>query len=184
MNTCPHCGRPLHGASSLQWTEDDFKAVAHLLPPTALELCTLVGFKTAFRIMQDFGGQQLAISKNKNKQGKRLFHALVEKVGLDAAEKLTAAFGGMRLFSVPKCKTAVAELKHRKIRQRFDEVAAQMPYQDAVNQVAWAFGVSGSWVVRVLKNADINGETPPLWGGRYPITQSHLAARQSDLFSD
>ena len=186
MKTCPHCGCPLlEASSSLVWTEDDFKSVAHLLPPTALELCTLVGFKTAFRIMQDFGGQQLAIGKNKNKNGKRLFNQLVEKVGQHAAEKLTAAFGSMRLFSVPKCKTAVAELKHRKIRQRFDEVAAQMPYQDALNTVAAEFFVSSSWAVKILKNADIDGEEMPVFESKKQVfRQPEHLPRQQDFFSD
>ena len=181
MNTCPHCGKALSGFS---FTEEDFMSVSHLLPPTAYELCTLVGFQTAFRIMQDFGGQQFALGKNKNKNGKRLFNRLAEKVGLTAAEKLTAAFGAMRLFSVPKCKTAVAELKHRKIRQRFDEISSSLPYQDAVNTVADEFAVSGQWVVRVLKNADIDGEAQPLWESHQTVTQRTLPPRQSDLFSD
>lgn len=181
MNTCPHCGQPLGGFS---FTEDDFKSVSHLLPPTALELCTLVGFKTAFRIMQDFGGQRLLLSKNVRKDGKQLFNRLAEQVGLSAAEKLTHAFGAFRCFSVPKCKKAVAELKHRKVRMRFDEICLHTPYNAAINQIACEFGLTERWVTTVLKQADDDmAVTMPVYPVSSPTTRERLP-RQNDLFAD
>lgn len=120
-----------------EYDEQDFAAVAHLLPGSVLEMVTLIGAEPTLALLRAYGGTTFPVSKNVRKLGRATHAALAEVVGERAADKLCEQFGDREKLWLPKCERAVRELRDRKIRRQFDELTGKD-------------GMTAFWVVQNL----------------------------------
>ncbi|UJB30284.1 Mor transcription activator family protein [Chromobacterium sp. Beijing] len=133
--------------------------VKHLLPEMAQLIATLIGLPKAARLIDVWGGTTFPVSKNKRREGQIRYEALAEVVGVEAADKLTAHFGG-EVLAIPRCAVAMREVRDRLIRAEFDELTREHPAVHAVNQLARKYQMTERNVWMVLKKVDQISETP------------------------
>lgn len=138
------------------FTEQDFAELKHLLPSSFASLITVAGSEAAFTLVRRLPGTHFPIGKNQTGAGKRLFAALAEIVGEEAAEKISRAYATERKIWIPKCQDAVLEMRNRLIRRQFDELTAdgRMGAQLAVRNLALAHSLTERWVWQITKETD------------------------------
>lgn len=134
--------------------EQDFEAVTHLLPDSVRALITLIGFDATLDLVRALGGTTYPLRQGRTKSTESGSAYLAEIVGDAAAEKMVLAMAPCNLF-VPKCDTALLELRDRKIRRQFDrQTAAGVPAYQAANDLAMAYRLTDRHIWRVLKKPD------------------------------
>lgn len=132
--------------------------VRHLLPEMAQLIAELIGLPAALRLIDAWGGTTFPVSKNKRRGGQIRFDALAEVVGVDAAGILTRHFGG-EVLAIPRCTTALREVRDRTLRAEFDALTRDLPAIHAVSQLARRYQMTERWVWVVLKQTDQVNET-------------------------
>lgn len=130
--------------------------VQHLLPATAQALIRLIGIVATLRLVEDMGGRQFPVSKNKRRLGIIRFEALAEVIGRDAAFVLTRHYGG-DVLSVPTCAAALRELRDRELRADFDRITIEHPANHAVSVLQRKYKITERHVWRLLKRNDKQG---------------------------
>ncbi len=107
----------------------DFSAVKHLLPDSVQALITVIGFNETLELTYP-----LRQGYTKNSQSRVAY--LEEIIGSEATGRLVEAMAPCNLF-IPRCETALYELRNRKIRSQFDrQTAGGTPAYEAVNDLA------------------------------------------------
>lgn len=127
--------------------------VQHLLPEMAKLIADLIGLPKALKLIEAWGGTTFPVSKNKRRDGQIRYEALVEVVGIDAANILTRHFGG-EVLSIPRCAVAMREVRDRMIRAEFDQETRELQAIHVVNQLARRYQMTERNVWVVLKKAD------------------------------
>lgn len=74
------------------FTDADFEELQHLLPPSFISLITVAGSEAAFTLVRQLGGTHFPVGKNHTPAGQKLFAALAEIVGEEAAAKISRAY--------------------------------------------------------------------------------------------
>ncbi|MGD1823730.1 DNA transposition protein [Chromobacterium violaceum] len=132
--------------------------VQHLLPEMAQLIATLIGLPKALRLIEAWGGTTFPISKNKRRDGQIRYEALAEVIGVDAADIMTRHFGG-EVLAIPRCASALREVRDRMIRAEFDDETRTHPASHAVGLLARRYQMTERNVWMVLKKADKVNET-------------------------
>lgn len=106
-------------------TAYDVRELAHLLPPSALELVRAIGPDAAVALIGGLPGVQLVVPKYAaaNPAGARRWAQLAQLVGADVMPHLVAVYGGGQL-DVPTCAALLLEKRNRWLRRRFDDLTA------------------------------------------------------------
>jgi len=108
----------------------------HDLPESAQNLVRLIGIAKALRLIDRLGGTTFPIAKGITRLGQARYKLLAEVIGVDAADILTAEYGGESLY-IPNCKDAIRRVRDRAIHSRFDAlVKAGYSANDAVAELA------------------------------------------------
>jgi hypothetical protein len=81
------------------------------LPALAQELVALIGFSATMRLVELSPGIPQYIPHNLDDE-----HPLAQALGMKAAAALCKHYGGDTL-TIPNCKSALARIRHRQIRQ-------------------------------------------------------------------
>lgn len=132
--------------------------VEHLLPDMARLIASLIGLPKALKLIEAWGGTTFPFSKNKRRDGQIRYEALAEVVGVDAANIMTRHFGG-EVLAIPRCATALREVRDRVMRAEFDQLTRVHTAVYAVNLLARKFQMTERNVWSVLKKADQLEET-------------------------
>ena len=112
------------------------------LPATAHELVEVVGLDSTIDLVRMFGGDELKIPERTDGDS-RIWTALLDAVGKQAATQLVERFAGTRIY-VPMCKSALLNFRNREIVQAYD---AGEPF-DAIRR---RHRLSRSYLFRLLK---------------------------------
>lgn len=147
------------------WNEQDFDTLRELLPESVLQIVRIAGVAAAVALVRHYGGTFFPMGQSKNKFGKILFAALAEVVGNEQAERLSRAFATQRGLYIPKCDTALIELRDRQIRRDFDTLTGQQPHTMpaylAARNLAREYRLSERQIWRILKQLDSVCQPPP-----------------------
>lgn len=138
-------------------------AVKHLLPDSVQALITVIGFNETLELVRLMGGTTYPLRQGYTKNSQSRVAYLEEIIGSEAAGRLVEAMAPCNLF-IPRCETALYELRNRKIRSQFDrQTAGGTPAYEAVNDLALAHRLSDRHVWRILKQADKEAEQENLF---------------------
>jgi len=85
-----------------------------LLPPTAAQMVAVIGLEAVLALVEACGGARVYVPQP---QALGVDHTLVRALGLDAAERLAAHYGGDAI-TVPRCLAALRGARNRAIRER------------------------------------------------------------------
>lgn len=141
---------------NLYFTEQDLSQLRHLLPPAFEQLLTVAGEEATFTLVRHYAGTHIPIGQNKIKAGKVLHAMLAETVGEEIALKIEAAYATQRKIYIPKCESAVLELRNRFIRRQFDDWTRNngMSATLAVNNLVAEHKLTDRRIWTILKQAD------------------------------
>lgn len=141
---------------NLYFLEQDLAQLRHLLPPAFEQLLLVAGEEAAFTLVRHYAGTHIPIGKNQTKQGKVLHAMLAEAVGEDIALKIEAAYATQRKIYIPKCESAVLELRDRLIRRQYDDFVLNHRMSDtlAINNLAREHDLTDGRIRNILKKAD------------------------------
>ena len=141
---------------NLYFTEQDLSQLRHLLPPTFEQLILVAGEEAAFTLVRRYSGTHIPVGQNKTKAGKMLHAALTEAVGEEIALKIEAAYATQRKIYIPKCESAVLELRDRLIRRQYDDFVLNHRMSDtlAINNLAREHDLTDRQIRNILKKAD------------------------------
>lgn len=137
-----------------------FNGVEHLLPDIVKTIVKLIGLPTTVRLVDQLGGTTFPVAMRRSRLGEIRYEALVEIVGPEAADQLTAHFGGDVLY-IPRCVKAMRELMYRSIRAEFDTLTRDHAANHAVTQLALRYQMADRHVWRILKRVDASERTIP-----------------------
>ncbi|MDR5803422.1 Mor transcription activator family protein [Caballeronia sp. LZ001] len=127
--------------------------VEHLLPDAVKTIIGLIGLPSTVRLVEALGGTTFPVAMRKTRLGEVRYEMLAAIVGAQAADRLTACFGGSPLY-IPNCTQALRELTHRKIRADFDALTQHTSAIQAATQLAREYRMSDRHVWRILKRSD------------------------------
>ncbi|OAM21641.1 hypothetical protein A7P89_07405 [Eikenella corrodens] len=144
----------------IEFSEDDFRAVQHLIPEAFWAVVRVVGVSNAWDLVRHWGGTFMPVGQNRRGAGKKLHAVLVEIVGTEElAQQLETMYLAERGFYVPKCEDAFREMRDRAIRRDFDRLTGQQRYPMkaylAVRNLALDYGLTERRVWEIMKNTDI-----------------------------
>ncbi|MHB9021323.1 MAG: Mor transcription activator family protein [Halothiobacillus sp.] len=95
------------------------------LPTSAQNLVRLIGLPKSVRLIEQLGGTTFPVAKAINSLGKLRYELLAEAVGVDAADILTAEYGGEMLY-IPNCAAALRAVRNRAIHTEFDAMTSSV----------------------------------------------------------
>lgn len=144
----------------IEFSEDDFRDVRHLIPEAFWAVVRVVGVSNAWDMVRHWGGTFFPVGQNRRGAGKKLHAVLVEIVGTEElAQQLEIMYMAERGFYVPKCEDAFREMRDRQIRRDFDELTGRPHYPMraylAVRNLALSYGLTERSVWRILKGTDL-----------------------------
>lgn len=121
------------------------------LPESAQNLVRLIGMPKTLRLVDHLGGTTFPVAKGLTRMGQARYELLAEVVGMDAADTLTAEYGGEPLY-IPNCKDALRRVRDRGIHSRFDAlVKAGYSANGAVAELAREHKLSDRRIWDILK---------------------------------
>lgn len=127
--------------------------IKYLLPESAQLIVTLIGLPKATRLIEELRGTTFPIPKRQTRMGEIRFEMLAEVVGYDAAVVLTRHFGGESLY-VPRCVSALRELRNRQLRIDFDSMSSENSAVYAVSALARRYDLSDRQIWSILKSIE------------------------------
>ncbi len=123
----------------------------HELPESARNLVRLIGLPKTIKLIDHLGGTTFPVAKGLTRMGQARYELLAEVVGMDAADTLTAEYGGEPLY-IPNCKDALRRVRDRAIHSRFDAlVKAGYSANGAVAELAREHRLSDRRIWEILK---------------------------------
>ncbi len=127
------------------------------LPDMAQQLVGLIGLPGTIRLVDQLGGTTFPVSRNERSLGHVRYNLLAEVVGAQAADKITAEFGGTKLY-IPQCRKALQQVRNRAICADFDRLVgpgSDSSGKDAVFLLARKYRLSDRLVWQILKSTDM-----------------------------
>lgn len=126
-------------------------AHAHLLPEQARQIAALIGVAPALQLVERLGGTTFPVAKRANRIGEARFAILEDVVGIQAAEQLTAYYGGTKLY-IPNCKDALRRVRNADMIREFDRRITQgETARDVVFDLAIRYRLADRVVWDILK---------------------------------
>ncbi|WP_260466783.1 Mor transcription activator family protein [Pandoraea apista] len=132
----------------------DLSAVKDELPEFVKLLIRVVGMEATIKLIKRLGGTTLLVAKRRSRQGEASYELLAEVIGSEAADRMTAHFGGDLLY-IPNCANAIRLLRDRSIRADFDGLTREHSAIAAVVKLAQRTGLSDRQIWRILKCGDV-----------------------------
>ncbi|HHL0433577.1 Mor transcription activator family protein [Klebsiella quasipneumoniae subsp. similipneumoniae] len=99
----------------------NLQQVTELLPPVVIQIADLIGFPATERLLSAFGGTTFPIGKGLRALGAQRAALLRDTIGDHNAQLLFKNFGGFPLY-LPRCETALRELRNQRFLAEFDSV--------------------------------------------------------------
>ncbi|MDR1946453.1 MAG: DNA transposition protein [Desulfovibrio sp.] len=130
----------------------------HLLPDQARELADIIGIDKTLALVTKLGGTTFPVAHRRNKIGELRYQLLADVVGDAAADKLTARYGGTKLY-IPNCKDALRRVRNMVIVREFDARRAQ---GETGRDIVFDFAVRYRLADRVLWDI-VNKTTADEW---------------------
>lgn len=127
------------------------------LPTIAQRLVDLIGLPCTINLVDRLGGTTFPVSHNERSLGHVRYNLLAEVVGIPAADKITSAFAGTRLY-IPQCRRALQQARNRAICTEFDRLVgpgSDSSGKDAVFFLARKYRLSDRLVWQILKSTDM-----------------------------
>ncbi|GAB2182653.1 Mor transcription activator family protein [Denitratisoma sp. agr-D3] len=143
-------------------------STAHL-PPQALELVDLIGLAATLVLVECYPGRVLDIPTGDRRRGREFLAELADKIGTEAAEKLSQRYGASPLV-VPKCAAALRACRDGKVQQRFDVLTAGgLSARKAVAQLTGEFCLVERTIWRILKRCPGDVMSNPQQPDLFPV---------------
>lgn len=121
------------------------------LPESARNLVRLIGLAKTLRLVDHLGGTTFPVAKGLTRMGQARYELLAEVIGVDAADILTAEYGGEPLY-IPNCKDALRRVRDRAIHSRFDALVKDgYSANGAVAELAREHKLSDRRIWEILK---------------------------------
>lgn len=127
------------------------------LPDVARDLVQLIGLQHAVTLVEHLGGTTFPVAGGSGPFAQVRYAMLSELVGVTAADKLTEAYGGTRLY-IPRCAEALRQARNRAICTEFDALIAvgnDCSGKDAVFFLARKYRLSDRAIWTILKATDM-----------------------------
>ncbi len=102
------------------------------------ELVDTIGMEATVELVRTYGRRNLYVPQHADAR-----HEIALRIGLPAAQQLSAVYGGAEL-EVPPQRTLLVELRNAEIVRRIVQEGA------SISETAYAFGVTRRWVHRQL----------------------------------
>lgn len=118
------------------------------LPKSVRDIIELIGLAPAMALVQAFPGNIIKVPVGAIEDGK-MRTRLIGLMGIEAAEKFIATYGGERL-AIPRCVQAIRDERDRRI---IDEYDAGKP----VSSLALDFGLTERQIRTILKRTPKEG---------------------------
>lgn len=93
-------------------TQDHHSINASLLPPILQDLVALIGLPLTMSLVYAYGGTRLFVPKREVVEN----HYLATLLGIEAANKLVAHYGGEEHFDIPLAMRALKAVRNAQIR--------------------------------------------------------------------
>ena len=86
------------------------------LPPSLRELVEIIGLPATLKFIECYGGLIRLYIPRELRAG----NVLAKDIGITAARKLIARYGGEDIYNIPNCKRALCAVRDREIVDRFN----------------------------------------------------------------
>lgn len=96
-----------------------------LLPETARQIASLIGFPAMQQLVERFGGASFPIGRNLRCTGDRRLTMLRETIGEDNTRKLVCHFGGDHSLGIPRCAAALRAYRNQCFLAEVDALVQQ-----------------------------------------------------------
>lgn len=113
------------------------------LPTGLVDIARIIGLDLSLKLVRHLGGLELPIPKRGTDS--RVYDAIAEVVGTEAASKLVARYGDTRL-NIPRCLRAGLEARNALIRAAYDR-------GEPVDGLALAHGLTSRQIRTILNSA-------------------------------
>jgi len=94
--------------------------VKSLLPRQVLDIAEAIGIPATQRLVDELGGTTWPVAKGKRRLGIIRHEALVNVVGLEAAEIMAKRWANVQLY-IPRCDAALRSLRDHEINTQFEQ---------------------------------------------------------------
>ena len=91
-----------------------------VLPQQVLDIAEAIGMPATQRLVEELGGTTWSVSQGKRRSGLGRHEALVEIVGLEAAQIMAKHWANVPLY-IPRCDVALRSLRDYKINTEFEQ---------------------------------------------------------------
>jgi hypothetical protein len=131
--------------------EFSLKAMESLLPETARELASVIGFEATQKLVERFGGARFPIGRGLMSHGEPRLALLRDTVGEENAQKMMQHFGGDSTLVIPRCATALREYRNRCFYSDVDALVNEgKSLSIALMLTAPRYGFGDSWAWHLL----------------------------------
>lgn len=103
----------------------ELEQVKSLLPETVLDIAELIGFPATASLIKMLGGTTIPFGKGVRAVGARRMGVLRDAVGEENTLILTRHFGGQPPVYLPRCNSALRELRNRSFIVEFEALRDQ-----------------------------------------------------------
>lgn len=124
---------------------------ASLLPGVLREMVSCIGLQATLRIVEHYGGVRLYVPVEIEAD-----HPIAQMIGLDAARKLAAEYGGQDHFDIPRAAAALRAVRARQIRA---DRATGMTHR----ALARKYHLTERWIRHVLGDEETTAEQAGLF---------------------
>lgn len=128
-----------------------------LLPDIINDISNLIGYKTALKLVQAFGGVDFAMPVGATDS--IALDKLVAVIGADAAKQLTQVYGGDDVY-IPRCHAALIQLRNQEFCRSVMAMVANGETQTAaIHLYAPQYGFTERWAYTVLSEESKRADT-------------------------
>ena len=113
------------------------------LPRLLREMVALIGMQATLAIVQHYGGVRLYVPITMTPE-----HILARQIGVDAACKLSAEYGGLDHFYIPRAAVALRSARNTEIVDKFVKGIT-------LRQLALSYGMTERGVTKILATQDV-----------------------------
>ncbi|MYM32241.1 hypothetical protein GTP58_28305 [Duganella sp. CY15W] len=117
------------------------------LPQQLRHITEVVGLAAALTLVKHFGGVRLYVPLGMTQD-----HTLTRLIGYEAACKLSAEFGGMNHFDIPRAAKALRVVRNREIIEKFIS-------GNSLRTLAFDYVMTERQIQKILTESGVNNET-------------------------
>lgn len=126
--------------------------ISQILPASIRLMIDQIGLGKTIALVDKLGGTTLPIPKRSDFDSDVRYFMLVEVVGIDAANLLTAHHERVSLY-IPRCHALLVALRNHQICAEFDQMTCRHTNSpQAVSTLARKHRLSDRWIWKILSN--------------------------------